>query len=75
MTQLAPELRSLYRGDAATKAAVLGTLDSRLRGAINLTAENQADLVVFLQSLTDPGARDLSHLIPASVPSGLPIQP
>ena len=31
------------------------------------------DLVAFLESLTDEAARDLSHLAPATVPSGLPI--
>jgi len=31
------------------------------------------ELVAFLKSLTDPAARDLSSLVPASVPSGLPI--
>ncbi len=32
-----------------------------------------ADLVAFLKSLTDPRSRDLTHLIPARVPSGLPV--
>ena len=31
------------------------------------------DLVAFLESLTDDAARDLSHLAPVAVPSGLPI--
>ena len=29
------------------------------------------DLIAFLKSLTSPVARDLSHTIPDSVPSGL----
>jgi cytochrome c peroxidase len=32
-----------------------------------------ADLVVFLDSLTDPTSRDLDHLIPERVPSGLQV--
>jgi len=32
------------------------------------------ELVAFLKSLTDPAARDLTSLIPARVPSGLPVQ-
>ncbi len=32
-----------------------------------------ADLVAFLESLTDDAARDLSHIAPARVPSGLPV--
>jgi cytochrome c peroxidase len=31
------------------------------------------DLIAFLQSLTDPAALDLRHLVPAQVPSGLPL--
>jgi hypothetical protein len=34
----------------------------------------RADLVAFLKSLTDPSARNLSSLVPPSVPSGLPVQ-
>ena len=30
-------------------------------------------LVAFLKSLTDPAARNLGSLVPASVPSGLPL--
>ena len=30
-------------------------------------------LLAFLESLTSPSALDLSHTIPASVPSGLPV--
>jgi len=32
------------------------------------------DLVAFLHALTDPASRDLTHLIPAGVPSGLPVE-
>ena len=35
--------------------------------------ETRANLVAFLRSLTDEAARDLSHAIPDSVPSGLPV--
>ena len=33
-----------------------------------------ADLVSFLESLTDPASRDLTHLVPQEVPSGLPVE-
>lgn len=55
-----------------------------LRGRIAAAAEiaptdlseaDIADLLVFLDALTDPTARDRSALIPATVPSGLPPQP
>lgn len=42
---------------------------------IKLSDVEVRDLLAFLHALTDPTARDRSHLIPASVPSGLPPQP
>ena len=74
VSQLAPALRSSYHGDQQTVNAILATLDGRLRQPLNLTDEDLSDLVAFLESLTDPAARDLSGLVPASVPSGLPVR-
>jgi cytochrome c peroxidase len=74
VTQLHPTLRTSYHGDAATIDALLRTLDFRMRSPLNLTPEEESDLVEFLKSLTDPAARDLSSVIPAAVPSGLPIE-
>ncbi|MBI1968267.1 MAG: c-type cytochrome, partial [Gemmatimonadetes bacterium] len=74
VSQLAPVLRNMYHGDDATIAAVLETLDFRLRTPLGLTDDELRDLVAFLKSLTDPSARDLRSLIPATVPSGLPVQ-
>ena len=74
VTQLAPALRASYHGDAATVNAVLTNLDFRLRNPIHLTDVEQRQIVAFLKSLTDPSARNLSGMIPASVPSGLPVR-
>jgi len=74
VSQLAPALRATYHGDDATINAVLSTLDGRLSVPLGLSDDEMRDLVTFLKSLTDPAARDLSALIPASVPSGLPVQ-
>jgi cytochrome c peroxidase len=71
---LDPSLRASYHGDAATIAAIRGGLDGRLQQPIRLTTEEQRQLVVFLKSLTDPSARDMNAVIPASVPSGLPVR-
>ena len=71
---LTPSVRPLYHGDAATKSAVLQTLDFRLRDRLRLTQTEQSQLVAFLKSLTDPAARDLSSIAPASVPSGLTVK-
>jgi len=73
-SQLPPTLQQMYRGDDATLAAVLTSLDGRLTQPLNLSDVEIAELVAFLKSLTDPAARDLTSLIPARVPSGLPVQ-
>ncbi len=39
----------------------------------NLSDVEVAQIVEFLKALTDPAARDLSHLVPETVPSGLPV--
>lgn len=70
---LAPDVRPLYHGESATIAAVSATIDPRLRQPLALTELEKQDLVAFLKSLTDPAARDLSAIVPARVPSGLPV--
>ncbi len=71
---LPPAVQSSYHGDQRTIDTVLSTLDFRLRTPLNLTDTQVAELVAFLKSLTDPAARDLSGIVPASVPSGLPVR-
>lgn len=44
-----------------------------LLAGMPMSDADAADLVRFLQALTDPAAQDLSHLVPETVPSGLPI--
>jgi cytochrome c peroxidase len=73
VSQLDPSLRATYHGAAATINALLASLDGRLRQPLGLTLEEQRQIVAFLRSLTDPGARDLHSVVPASVPSGLPV--
>jgi len=46
---------------------------SRL-GNVALTDREVAQIVAFLKSLTDPGSRELGHLVPRRVPSGLPVK-
>jgi cytochrome c peroxidase len=73
-TTLAPAVRPSYHGDGATIAAVSSTIDGRVKQPLSLTADEQRQIVAFLKSLTDPAARDLSSVVPASVPSGLPVR-
>jgi cytochrome c peroxidase len=72
--QLDPEVRPLYLGDPATVTAILQTLDGRLRQPLGLTETEITELVAFLEALTDPSARNLAAVAPASVPSGLPVR-
>jgi cytochrome c peroxidase len=74
VSQVSAVLRPLYHGDAASINEVSSTLDFRVSQPFHFTAEEKSDLLAFLRSLTDPAARDLSALIPASVPSGLPVR-
>ncbi len=73
VSQLAPELRAMHHGEQPVITDVMSTLDFRFRSPLGLTETQRADLVAFLRSLTDPAARDLSGLVPARVPSGLPL--
>ena len=73
-TALTPVVRAQYHGDAATKTAVLATIDFRIREPLRLTTIEQSQLVAFLKSLTDPAARDMSSIAPANVPSGLSVK-
>ncbi len=74
VSQLDPALRSSFHGDDTTIDEIMETLDFRLTAALDFTEDEKSELVAFLESLTDPSARDLSSLIPARVPSELPVR-
>lgn len=65
--------RKTVRTEPEVAADILTLLDARLATPPTLTDEQLADLMVFLDGLTAPSAVDLSGLVPASVPSGLPV--
>jgi cytochrome c peroxidase len=52
--------------------AILATRDTLLRGVV-FPDETIDEVTAFMLALTDPAARDLSGVVPARVPSGLPI--
>lgn len=54
-----------------TTADILARISNRVRDPRNFDVDA---VVAFLQSLTADSARDMSDLIPASVPSGLPVR-
>ncbi|HEY0135030.1 MAG TPA: cytochrome c peroxidase [Nannocystis sp.] len=53
--------------------AILAEGVDPLLSTVHITPADVPDLVAFLYSLTDDAERDLNHLIPATVPSGLPV--
>lgn len=72
-SQLREDLRATHLSDPTTLEAMVASLDSRVQAPLTLSDADVADIVSFLRSLTDPRASDLSGTIPASVPSGLPV--
>jgi cytochrome c peroxidase len=71
---LDPAIRASYHGDATTLSRLRASLDPRLQQPLALTPDEQHQLVEFLKSLTDPSARNMAAVAPASVPSGLPVR-
>ncbi len=53
----------------------LTTAAPELINGLPLTDQEIADLVAFLQALTDPAAADLAHFVPEAVPSGFSLDP
>ena len=51
------------------------SFSGRIGAGMPVSAAEAADLAAFLRSLTDPAARDLAHITPDEVPSGLPLDP
>lgn len=74
-SQLPAAVRGMVVADPAMFAEILSRLDSRLLTQLDLTDAEVDDLLAFLEALTDPVVRERLSDIPASVPSGLPIDP
>ena len=67
------QLEPLLRGTVQpTFDAILATRDTLLDGVV-FTEQQIDDVTAYMRALTDPRARDLEAVIPARVPSGLPI--
>jgi len=73
VTQLPAELRNSFQQDEVTFVDILATLDPLVQSGITLSDQEAAQLLAFLNALTDPAALDLSNTVPESVPSGLSI--
>ena len=72
-SQLRPEFHAELHTSAQSFEAIERTLTPLLSQPLGLGPAEVADLVAFLNALTSPSAKDLTHLIPDQVPSGLPI--
>jgi cytochrome c peroxidase len=72
--QLAELMKDTCQDQPETLAAIMNwySRDNASEG-VQLSDDEIASLIAFLDSLTSPSALDLSHTIPASVPSGLPV--
>ncbi len=69
--ELPPELRDqLLPYDFARQAH---SVAFPMQAGMPLRDDEVADLVAFMLALTDPAARDLSHITPTQLPSGLPL--
>ena len=68
-SQLEPSLRGTLLG---TTTAILAQRDTLLDGVV-LSPAVADELMAYLSALTDERARNLSRLVPARVPSGLPV--
>lgn len=67
------QLHPLHWATYKIPADLLHNLDPLLQEAPALNDEQVADLLAFLETLTDPAAANGCELIPDSVPSGLPL--
>jgi cytochrome c peroxidase len=72
-SQLAPELQTMVYLTPEIIARQLEAPSAPDPGARALTDEQIADLLAFLEALTDPAALDWQPLVPDSVPSGLTV--
>jgi cytochrome c peroxidase len=70
-SQLEPALRNTVLDNTT---GVLAQRDTLLNGVV-LTPALVNQLMAYMSALTDPAARNLSHLAPRRVPSGLPVGP
>jgi cytochrome c peroxidase len=73
-SRLERELQASHWHAEEIKSLILATLDPLVAEPLELSTGEVADLMVFLEALTDPQALDLDADIPEAVPSGLPVE-
>lgn len=70
---LPSDLRATLRNESAVIAEIMSTLDPLMTTSRELNAQEFSQLITFLHALSSPAAGDLAHLVPETVPSGLPV--
>lgn len=70
---LRPDLQATFQNDERLFRELLDGLDPLLPQTNQLTDTEIAELMAFLNALTDPNVYELNSLMPESVPSGLPV--
>ncbi|MGB0386701.1 MAG: cytochrome-c peroxidase [Ardenticatenaceae bacterium] len=74
VSQLHPILQEQHRGEEKIILGMLMNLEPLVATPLELSDQQIEKLMAFLNALTSPTATDLEHLIPESVPSGLPLE-
>jgi cytochrome c peroxidase len=72
-SQLPPDLQPTVLDDPATLRGLVANLDPKARHRVNLSDGEIAALLAFLEALTSPTLGQLEAVVPAVVPSGLPV--
>jgi len=71
--QLRGDFQSLVSVQEQLNAGILDNLDPTLAQQLPLSAQDVADIVAFLESLSDTTAVSRANDVPDTVPSGLPV--
>lgn len=72
-SKLDPSLSKTFRINTSTLLVMSRTFSPEMNVVPDLTEKETERLVAFLGALTSPATKDLSHLVPARVPSALPV--
>ena len=73
VSQLLPALRGTVLQDQQTLEIMTEDLELLVAEPVTLSEQEFSQLLAFLYALTSPSVEDLLYVIPASVPSGLPV--
>ena len=73
-SQLPEELRNTYQNQPELLERIIEKLDPTLKQVVVLEEKEFDDLMAFIRAQTDTGALEMDDIVPAEVPSGLPVR-